>query len=86
MKQKENSKIQNMFNMLFACYLEDIKDNNIDSAIFKKYLNNMDKSYLENNTPGRIAVDFIAGMTDDYFLSQFNNLYIPQRFGYEYDG
>ena len=44
---------------------------NRKSTIFTSYLNNMDEIYLQN-TLERIVIDYIAGMTDDYFISQYN--------------
>ena len=57
---------QKMFNLLFTTYLNDIKNNNLTSPIFKIFLDSMNKEYLENTTSERKVIDFIAGMTDDY--------------------
>lgn len=67
----ELNKIENMFRTLFKSYLNDLKTNNRKSTIFTSYLNNMDEIYLQN-TLERIVIDYIAGMTDDYFISQYN--------------
>lgn len=53
---------------LYKEYLNDLKKNNKDSVIFKIFLNNMSKTYVENTPKERIVIDFIAGMTDDYFF------------------
>lgn len=53
---------------LYKEYLKDLKENNKDSVIFKVFLNNMSKTYIENTAKERIVIDFIAGMTDDYFF------------------
>lgn len=62
-----------MFNTLFNKYLNDLNNYNIESPIIKNYLNNMDISYKENNSNERIVIDYIAGMTDDFFYKQFEN-------------
>ena len=67
-------KYKKMFNDLFNNYLKDLKENNLSSLIFKSYLNNMDESYYNNNSKERIVIDYIAGMTDDYFIKQYNKL------------
>ena len=67
----ELNKIENMFRTLFKSYLNDLKTNNRKSTIFTSYLNNMDEIYLQNSLE-RIVIDYIAGMTDDYFISQYN--------------
>ncbi len=65
------AQIENMFNKLFHKYLNDLKNNNMDSLIYKSYLNYMNSEY-KKNTPARIVIDYIAGMTDDYIEKQYN--------------
>ena len=47
-----------------------IKNNNTDSEIFTIFLNNQCDSYMENTCDKRKVIDFIAGMTDDYFIDK----------------
>ena len=35
------------------------------------FLNDMSSDYVTNNSNTRIVIDFISGMTDGYFLSQY---------------
>ena len=37
--------------------------------IYKVFINNMDEEYINNNNNKKIVIDFIAGMTDDYFIT-----------------
>ena len=37
------------------------------------YLNNMDEKYLESSNE-RIVLDYISGMTDDYFISSYKKI------------
>ncbi len=60
-----------MFNFLFYKYVEEIENKDEDCHIYKVFLNNMSKEYLEKNSAKRIAVDYISGMTDDYFISEY---------------
>ena len=55
-------------NLLFQKYLDDLHNKNMDSDIYQIFLNQMDISYIENTDFKRIVIDYIAGMTDDYFL------------------
>ena len=48
----------------------DLQDNNKDSNIYKIYLDKESKEYRENNSNEQIVIDFIAGMTDDFFLKE----------------
>ena len=67
--QEEVKNFEIMFNTLFDKYLEDLNNNNLDSNIFKVFLNDMNDLYLKQNTNARKVIDFIAGMTDDYFIT-----------------
>lgn len=60
-----------MFETLFKCYINDLETMNPDSNIVA-YFNGMVPSYQENNSNARIAIDYIAGMTDTYFQNEFN--------------
>jgi len=63
-------KIRHLFEVLFERYLKDLEEGNESSIIFAEYLDNMSSDYKDNTSPAEIARDFIAGMTDDYFLRQ----------------
>ena len=69
---EEKQELRVMLNTLFNNYMDDIKNNNKESNIIKSYLKNMSPKYIENNTPERIVIDYIAGMTDDYCLLEYN--------------
>lgn len=75
---KANSKedIENykmMFNSLFDKYVFDINNQDLTSSIYTCFLSGISKDYL-NNTPERMAIDFIAGMTDDFFIKEYKNI------------
>ena len=61
-------------NILFKDYLDAIKDNNTDNIIFKLFLNNQSNKYLNDTNSKRKVIDFIAGMTDDMFMSELKRL------------
>ena len=70
---KERELINKMFRTVFDGYLNDLKTKNYDSPIFYSYLNNMDEKYLESSNE-RIVLDYISGMTDDYFISSYKKI------------
>ena len=37
--------------------------------IFKRFLNGMSDDYFARHQPAEVVRDFVAGMTDQYFLS-----------------
>ena len=67
------SLIKKRFKMLFEKYLNDIEKENYDSVIFSTFLKDMSENYFKNHVEVEIVRDFIAGMTDQYFLRQSLN-------------
>ena len=67
-------KWENMFRVVFNYYLNDLENKNIDSNIyiyFYKYKND----YYKNNTSlKRVVIDYIAGMTDEFFIKEYKNI------------
>lgn len=76
---KSNSKemldlYEDMFRKVFKTCLNDLKTNNRDGHIFTVYLNDMDENYLNNTSDERKVIDYIAGMTDDFIVSEYNSI------------
>ena len=63
-----------MFKVVFNKCLYIINNNLTNYNIYTNYINNMNKEYVTNNTKERIVIDYIAGMTDDYFIKEYNIL------------
>lgn len=61
-------------NKLYNNYLNDIKENNKDSIIYKLFLNNQNELYLTNTNSKRMVIDFIAGMTDEFLKKEIENI------------
>jgi dGTPase len=76
--KKHTQAIQKLFKMLFEKYFDDIDRNNQSSAVFNQFLDGMSEDYLERHNHAEIVRDFISGMTDQYFLSQFPEPMRPQ--------
>jgi len=62
--------IRNLFELLFDRYLRDLESDQRDSVIFTGFLTDMADAYVNAHRPAEIVRDFIAGMTDRYFLRQ----------------
>ena len=71
--EEEKNNVQKIFTTLFNVYLKDLESENKDSIIYTNYLNNMSEEYLKT-PPKRIVIDYLAGMTDEYIVRQYNNL------------
>jgi len=62
--------IEACYRRLFAQYLDDLARDRPSSPFFAEFLASQSPDYRETTPPAAIARDFIAGMTDDYFLRQ----------------
>lgn len=69
---REKDHIKKMFKTLFNKYLLDLNSFNKNTKIVKYYLA-MNEKY-QKNTYERIVIDYIAGMTDDFFLKEYNKI------------
>ena len=65
---------EEVFNTVFSKYLEDVKNDNKESHIFKIYLNDMSEEYIKNTSDERKVIDYIAGMTDDFIIKEYNSI------------
>jgi len=72
-----------MFIKLFNKYYEDLKRENTSSDLFRYFLNDMNDDYRKHTNKARIIVDFMAGMTDDFFNNQYEKLFVLQSLGYD---
>ena len=62
------------FNLLYDKYLNDIETDNKESEIYKDFLKDKKPIYMENTNHKRMVIDFLAGMTDEYFHKQYEAL------------
>lgn len=68
--KRQTDAIRNLFGLLFERYLSDLVKENRNSVIFSGFLKDMSADYISGHRPAEIVRDFIAGMTDRYFLAQ----------------
>ena len=68
-KQYSDS-IRCLFDHLFNKYLDDLEKENRSSKIFTGFLQDISQEYVRQHRSAEIVRDFIAGMTDRYFLDQ----------------
>jgi dGTPase len=60
--------LRELFKRLFDRFLEELETRRMDSVIFQGFLNGMSDDYLGRHRAAEVVRDFIAGMTDRYFL------------------
>ncbi|MBW2614155.1 MAG: HD domain-containing protein, partial [Deltaproteobacteria bacterium] len=66
----ESRKIKKIFEYLFENYLNDMHQDKQNSVIFQGFLKGKNNRYTHSHKSEEIVRDFIAGMTDQYFLRQ----------------
>lgn len=76
--KEQTGKIRLMFGLLFREYYEDLEKGNERSDIFREYLEGMSPEYLPATGMAGVVRDFVAGMTDEYFLNQCQKRLVPQ--------
>ncbi len=64
------SRIHHCYEQLFDSYMAQMARNPEQSAPGRSFLHSMSKTYLSNHSPAAIVRDYLAGMTDDFFLRQ----------------
>jgi dGTPase len=74
----ETPKIEELFKALFNRFLEDLELDRHDSPIWRDFLAQMEPSYRAGHQPAEVVRDFLASMTDAYFLRQCQTLFFPQ--------
>ena len=84
MSKQQEEVFKSMFEKLYNKLLNDVITNNTSSPIFKhhiKFVNSWRKYYegddYANTEANQIVVDYIASMTDDYFIDLFTMMF-PQ--------
>ena len=82
-KKSEDEKIENMFRYLFKAYLNELTTRKSSSYIYRWTTEKMSRDYRQQTPPERIAVDYIANMTDRYFNEDFRRRMIPENFGFK---
>ncbi len=75
--------IKPLMKKLYARFLDDIENGNLESPIFRHYVDNPVLSLRYKKSKGKlladaddVVVDCIAGMTDDYFVDVCTELHI----------
>ena len=78
----EAPKIRRLYRSLFEIFLEDFR-NGPKLPAAKRFLEPLSEEYRDGASPAEKTRDFLAGMTDEYFLRQATELLIPS---WSFDG
>ncbi len=79
--KKGFEEIRDCYRALFESFLEDLVRERRQSAIFAGYLERQPATYLDESPAAAVVRDFIAGMTDAFFLARAGDLgcRIPEK-------
>lgn len=73
--KEQINKYEDMFNKLFDLYIKHLEEKLFDEDIYVVFLNDMSLDYINSCSNARKVIDYIAGMTDDFFISQYNKYF-----------
>jgi len=78
---EELRKVENIFRFLYQDLLKELDRKG--TYIHRWAREKMAAHYSDRTCDGRIVIDYIAGMTDSYFIDQFKSRTMPKSKGYK---
>lgn len=73
----ESDKIKNCYAIMFEKLLDDYEVRGEGSYLWKHFLHDRSEDYLNGCSSAQLVVDYISGMTDNYFIATLEHLFIP---------
>lgn len=73
----ESAKIKLSYRILFEQLFEDLKVNGEQSYVWTHFLNKRTEKYLNQTSQVQMVIDYIAGMTDSFFIRTFEKIIVP---------
>ncbi|MBF0376300.1 MAG: HD domain-containing protein [Desulfamplus sp.] len=67
--KKHLNSVRKIYAHLFELFLNDLETENRDSIIYRNFIHDFAENYKQNHSNVEIVRDFIAGMTDSFFIS-----------------
>lgn len=89
---ESNLIIKQMMEEIYKKLLSDLTNGNLSSPIYKHHIEYIDKPYYKRDVPymdtekNQIVVDYIASMTDDYFIELHKHLFSKSKLELKYKG
>lgn len=75
----ESSKIKYSYRILFELLFEDLEKLKEGSYIWKNFTASKDDHYKNSTNHVQMVVDYISGMTDNFFVRTLEKLTVPRR-------
>lgn len=73
----ESEKVHSTYRLLFEALVRNWAVHSKGSILWRHFLHDKSEAYLSAYRPEQYVVDYIAGMTDGYFLRLFEELFVP---------
>ena len=75
----ESAKIKHSYRILFEHLLNGLKEQQKQSYLWRHFLCKRSEKYLSTTTPVQMVIDYIAGMTDNFFIRTLEKIFIPSK-------
>lgn len=79
----ESSKINACYRYLFEWLLRDYESHQGKSYLWNHFLNNKNEKYLSQTNKIQMVIDYIAGMTDNFFVRTIEKIVVPKKIEWE---
>lgn len=75
----ESSKIKESYGLIYQMLMKDWLERGGESHLAQKFLHSKSEAYLGGTNDVEKVIDYISGMTDNYFVRTLESLVIPKR-------
>lgn len=75
----ESTKIKESYRILFEWLLENFKKKQQESYLWTHFIKKRGENYIQHTEPVQMLVDYIAGMTDHFFVRTVEKIFIPSK-------
>ncbi len=79
----ESSKIKECYRYLFEWLVNDYENNQNQSYLWNHFLKNKSEKYLSQTNKIQKVIDYIAGMTDNFFVRTIEKIMVPKKIEWE---
>lgn len=74
LSEEQKEEVREMFKTVFDSNLENLKKEKTATKIYTDFLNYKNEKYHNNTSQERKVIDYIAGMTDEYFINRYKEI------------
>lgn len=75
----ESKKIEEGYRLMLEWFLNDLEKNKKTSYLWIHFLSNRSEKYLTETSAVQMVIDYIAGMTDHFFIRTLEKIFLPSK-------